>query len=47
MKKLKNSIINGSKGKPIGLDVFYKETGKPKAIVIFVHGFTAINDTIF
>jgi alpha-beta hydrolase superfamily lysophospholipase len=39
-----NIIINGSKGKPIGLDVFYKETGKPKAIVIFVHGFKGFKD---
>ena len=39
-----NIIINGSKGKPIGLDVFYKETGKPKPIVIFVHGFKGFKD---
>ena len=44
MQILENILINGSKDKPIGLDVFYKETGKPKAIVIFVHGFKGFKD---
>ena len=39
-----NIIINGSKNKPITLDVFYEKTGKPKSIVIFVHGFKGFKD---
>lgn len=44
MKSLTNIIINGSKEKPITLDVFYKQTNKPKPIVVFVHGFKGFKD---
>jgi pimeloyl-ACP methyl ester carboxylesterase len=39
-----NIIIEGSKGKPISIDVFYKPTGKPKPLVIFAHGFKGFKD---
>lgn len=39
MKKVENLRINGSKGKPIVMDIFYKESEMPKPIVIFCHGF--------
>lgn len=44
MKALTNIIINGSKEKPIVLDVFYKQTNQPKPVVIFVHGFKGFKD---
>jgi pimeloyl-ACP methyl ester carboxylesterase len=44
MKFTKNIRIDGSKGKPILLDVCYKETHEPKPIVIFVHGFKGFKD---
>ncbi|MGZ4045864.1 MAG: alpha/beta hydrolase family protein [Bacteroidia bacterium] len=44
MKMLKDIIIEGSKNKQIGLDVFYKEDNKQKPIVIFVHGFKGFKD---
>lgn len=44
MKSLTNIIINGSKEKPITLDIFYKQTNKPKPVVIFVHGFKGFKD---
>jgi pimeloyl-ACP methyl ester carboxylesterase len=44
MKSLTNIIINGSKEKPITLDVFYKQTNQPKPTVIFVHGFKGFKD---
>jgi uncharacterized protein len=44
MQKLINTLISGSKEKPILLDCFYKDDGQPKAIVIFVHGFKGFKD---
>ena len=44
MKILTNIIINGSKEKPITLDVYYNQTNKPKPVVIFVHGFKGFKD---
>lgn len=44
MTIIKNNIIDGSKGKPIVLDVFYKKDGKPKPIIIFSHGFKGFKD---
>lgn len=40
----KNILINGSKEKPILLDVCYKETKEAKPVVIFVHGFKGFKD---
>lgn len=44
MQKLKNTVIPGSKEKPILLDVFYKNNGVAKPIVIFSHGFKGFKD---
>lgn len=40
----KNILIEGSKDKPILLDVCYKETHEAKPVVIFVHGFKGFKD---
>jgi pimeloyl-ACP methyl ester carboxylesterase len=40
----KNILIEGSKEKPILLDVCYKQTHEAKPIVIFVHGFKGFKD---
>jgi len=40
----KNILIEGSKGKPILLDVCYKQTHEAKPVVIFVHGFKGFKD---
>ncbi len=39
MRILNNLKIAGSRKRPIMLDVFYKETGQPKPLVLFCHGF--------
>ncbi|WP_317898858.1 alpha/beta hydrolase [Aurantibacillus circumpalustris] len=44
MLQLKNILIDGSKEKPILLDCFYTSTEKPKAVVIFAHGFKGFKD---
>ena len=38
MKKVENFVINGSKKKPIILDVIYHESTVLQPIVIFCHG---------
>lgn len=46
MKKLqtiKNIILKGAEGKPIALDIFYKE-GPPLPVVIYAHGFNGFKD---
>jgi dienelactone hydrolase len=44
MQIIKNTIIQGSKDKPILLDLFYHQTHQPKPLVIFVHGFKGFKD---
>jgi dipeptidyl aminopeptidase/acylaminoacyl peptidase len=44
MQQFQNIKINGSKEKPILLDVCYKANEKPKALVIFAHGFKGFKD---
>jgi len=44
MQQLKNILISGSKEKPILLDVFFKNNGEAKPIVIFSHGFKGFKD---
>lgn len=41
---IKNIIIPGAANKPISLDICYKETNKPKPIVIYAHGFNGFKD---
>ncbi len=40
----KNILIDGSKEKPILLDVCYKQTQEAKPVLIFVHGFKGFKD---
>ncbi len=42
--KHKNIIIDGSAGKPIGIDLVYKADAKPKQVLIFSHGFKGFKD---
>ena len=44
MQSNTNIIIEGSKNKPISIDLFYTPNGKPKPLVIFVHGFKGFKD---
>lgn len=44
MSFTKNILIEGSKDKPILLDVYYKQTQEAKPVVIFVHGFKGFKD---
>ena len=44
MKKSLNKILEGIHNKPILTDVFYKEDGKPKQIIIFCHGYKGFKD---
>jgi pimeloyl-ACP methyl ester carboxylesterase len=44
MKIIKNLIVQGKHQKPIVTDVFYKETNKPKQIIIFCHGYKGFKD---
>jgi dienelactone hydrolase len=44
MRFIKNTIIQGSKEKPILLDLFYNQNDQPKPLVIFVHGFKGFKD---
>jgi len=41
---LKNTRIEGKHNKPILIDLFYKQTQKPKPIVIFAHGYKGYKD---
>ncbi len=43
MKKT-TQLINGSKGKPLSLDISYTKNGYLKPIVIFCHGFKGFKD---
>ena len=40
----KNTIIEGKHNKPILVDLFYKQTNKPKPLVIFAHGYKGFKD---
>lgn len=44
MEIIRNIQIEGSRGKPILADVFYKETKDPKPVIIFCHGFKGFKD---
>lgn len=44
MQIIKNSIIEGSREKPVLLDLFYIPNNRPKPLVIFVHGFKGFKD---
>lgn len=44
MEIVRNKVIDGPKGKPILLDVFYEQDNSKKPIVIFSHGFKGFKD---
>ena len=44
LKKHKNFVVDGIHGKPIVTDVFYKEDGISKPVVIFCHGYKGFKD---
>lgn len=42
--KIKNIVIEGAAGRPIALDLFYKEGGINQPVVIYAHGFNGFKD---
>lgn len=42
--KIKNIIIKGAAGKPITLDIFFKEDAVKKPVVMYAHGFNGFKD---
>jgi len=44
IRVLKNIPVEGKHQKPIVTDIFYKETKRPKSIVIFAHGYKGYKD---
>lgn len=44
MEELKNIKIDGSEGKTVILDAYYKADGKEKPVVVFCHGFKGFKD---
>ncbi len=43
-EKARNVQIEGSHGRPILLDISFRETGRKKPVVIFAHGFKGFKD---
>lgn len=44
MLQIKNHPIPGSNYRPTPIDVFYKETGQKKPVIVFSHGFKGFKD---
>ena len=44
MAAIKNLIIQGRHGLPILTDIFFEESGSPKPVVIYAHGFNGFKD---
>ena len=44
IQKLNDILIKGSAGKPILIDATFKANNKPKAVVVFCHGFKGFKD---
>lgn len=44
MRKTGNITLQGLHGKPILVDATYQETGRPKPVVVFSHGFKGFKD---
>ena len=42
--KIKNIIIEGSAGKPITVDIFFKDDTSKKPVVLYAHGFNGFKD---
>lgn len=41
---IKNILLTGAYGKPIALDLFFKEDGMQRPVVIYAHGFNGFKD---
>lgn len=44
MQKISNTLIDGSHGRPIPIDIYYRPDGIRKPLVIFAHGFKGFKD---
>lgn len=44
MQQLRNLIVDGPHGKPMGVDIYFEDDGKPKPVVVFSHGFKGFKD---
>lgn len=42
--KIKNIVIKGAAGKPIALDLYYKDGSAPRPVVLYAHGFNGFKD---
>lgn len=42
--KIKNIVIKGVAGKPIALDLYYKDGSTPRPVVMYAHGFNGFKD---
>jgi predicted dienelactone hydrolase len=44
MNSFKNIPITGSEGRIMATDIFYEQTGGPKPVVVYAHGFNGFKD---
>ena len=44
MQIVKNTLIPGSEGRQMAIDIFYKDEGKALPVVIYAHGFNGFKD---
>lgn len=42
--KIKNIVVEGANGRPIALDLFYKDDSVTRPVVIYAHGFNGFKD---
>lgn len=42
--KIKNIIVEGAAGRPMALDIFFKDSAVKNPVVIYVHGFNGFKD---
>jgi len=40
----KNTVITGAAGKPIAIDIFYRDEAAAKPVVVYAHGFNGFKD---
>jgi len=44
MNRVKNIVLPGANGKPIGLDIFYNDSENKLPVVMYAHGFNGFKD---
>src|SRR6187397_3175979 len=44
MPAIKNIPVPGPHGKPVLADIFFEQTGTPKPVIIYAHGFNGFKD---